>query len=294
MIYAGVYESENIKTGLAGEIVQFSNIDDKYADAVENYEVDCQLVVKFHSLANYLMLSNFKSTTRRVLLAAIYNSRKSPFNDSDDDESKQNRDYTEEEGSIFTSVVHLVYAETDPSDWSLRDIVVKQALELREFFQALNTASFQKLLRDIPDFAIDVASSKIGRVGKCKYCRRWVWARLTRCPCGKLIGCPDQECNNDRNKRSLCVRCARFNVVKFTPESQALGIDDSDLESDEDESAAETSPDEDEDDQGSNTASEGGSVTSHCRNDASNHDDEDSETEDDDYVEWLQQIPLRV
>lgn len=124
-------------------------------------------------------------------------------------------------------VAQLVYASTQDSDWTLRDIVLLQIMGSIQHHHALESEMLQQLLRDLPDFTFDIASSKLVGGHKCSKCSHSLALRHIRCKCGCLNACSDAVCNKARTDRSMCAWCFSFGVVDFTKDCLAASQDQS-------------------------------------------------------------------
>ncbi|KAJ9657712.1 hypothetical protein H2198_004127 [Neophaeococcomyces mojaviensis] len=211
-IYSGVYETEDISKGLAGPIAQFNHVEDKYDKAIEKWHIDSELAIKMYSLGKRFFIPDLQQAARETFIGAIYNNRAGCVEVSSE---RISEDAATKDGKL----VKLVYSMTEKEDWSLRDIMVRYALGYIEDCEMLCSEAFQQTLRDVPEYAIDIAGSRLSdNFELCKFCDEKVFERQWRCKCGKITNCSDQECANLRMKRSMCVWCSRFEVVEYTPQ----------------------------------------------------------------------------
>lgn len=58
-----------------------------------------------------------------------------------------------------THLVKLVYSTNRPPDWTFKGLLVQNALGVVHDHQALAVEGFQQMLRDVPAFTLDVAST---------------------------------------------------------------------------------------------------------------------------------------
>jgi len=211
-LYTGIYESDDIVNGLAGEMRQFSTLPDGYSGASEDLYVDSKLCVKMYNLADRIMLPELQAELRHIFLRAYYGHR-IPNNGKDEDITDD--ELTEEEVEEERARVKLVCSTNRSSDWTFKTVLVQNAHLIIDEYEALAMESFQKMLRDIPDYAVDIASTHLHRT-QCPLDseHRTLWLER-RCNCGRSKGCDNGECNKQRSDHSTCGFCARFGVVKF-------------------------------------------------------------------------------
>lgn len=211
-LYTGIYESDDIVNGLAGEMRQFSLLSDEYSGASEDAYVDCELCVKMYNLADRIMLPELQAELRHIFLRAYYRHRESNNeNDKDMTEDPLSEEDVEEERAL----IKLVYSTNRSSDWTLKNILVQNAHVLIDEHEALAAEDLQKMLRDVPDYAVDIASTRLHRT-QCPLDNEHeaLWLER-RCNCGRSKGCDNGECNKQRCDHSACSHCGRFGVIKF-------------------------------------------------------------------------------
>lgn len=194
---------------MAGEVRQFSSLPDRYSRASQDPDTDCELCINMYNLAGRLMLPELQAELRNIFLRAYYGHR-------EPNPAGPNKDpLTEEDNKGERALIELVYSTVRSSDWTFKDVLVQNAHTVIEDYGALATQGFQDMLRDIPEFTLDVASTVL-HSAKCSFCSRGTASWMERrCRCGRSRSCDNGECNKERSDRSLCCRCARFGVIKF-------------------------------------------------------------------------------
>jgi len=213
-IYSGVYESEDICNGLAGPITQFNTVTDKYAEAIKKCHLDSELAIKMYSLGTRFFLPELQQLAREVFLGALYSNRVGDAETSDEAIS-------EDVATKDNRLVKLVYSLTEKDDWSLRDVLVRYALGYIHDCDMLCSEAFQQTLREVPEYAIDIAGSRLSdNFDLCKFCDKEIFERQWRCKCGKVTNCSDPECADLRTKRSMCYWCSKFEVIQYEAQVQ--------------------------------------------------------------------------
>ncbi|KAK5100239.1 hypothetical protein LTR70_001773 [Exophiala xenobiotica] len=208
-LYTGKYESDDIASGMAGEVRQFSSLSDRYSRASQTWNTDCELCIKMYNLAGKLMLPELQAELRNIFLRAYYGHREPNYAGTSHDP------LTEEGNKDRRALIELVYSTNRSFDWTFKDVLVQNAHTMIEDYGALAMKGFQDMLRDIPGFTLDVASTRLHRT-RCPLNEehRALWLEQ-RCNCGRSTSCDNTECNKQRSKRSACDHCVRFGVLKF-------------------------------------------------------------------------------
>jgi len=194
---------------MAGEVRQFSSLSDRYSRASQKVNTDCELCINMYNLAGRLMLPELQAELRNIFLRAYYGHREpNPVGPNKDP-------LTEEDNKEQRALIELVYSTARSFDWTFKDVLVHNAHTVIEDYGALAMKGFQDILRDIPEFTLDVASTRLHHT-RCPLNEehRAFWLER-RCNCGRSTSCDNTECNEQRSKRSTCSQCGRFGVLKF-------------------------------------------------------------------------------
>jgi len=120
------------------------------------------------------------------------------------------------DSKAFAQLVHDIYDLTAAKHHSMTDIVVHVAKRAVHDCGALQSDTFQQLLRDQHDFCLEMASTTYTNTAPiCKICNKVGSAVNWRCLCGQLESCWNLQCKLERDRRSICMTCARVGTLEY-------------------------------------------------------------------------------
>ena len=122
-----------------------------------------------------------------------------------------------------TSIIRQVYTSTPAHCRTLRNIVVwqikfstAQCADDDLDISPLESDSILALLQELPEFAIDLASTVITRrMYRCFNCEELRGTLVGRCKCGKVDRCVEPECLERMQQESICPYCFCLGTLVF-------------------------------------------------------------------------------
>lgn len=199
-IYSGCYKFFNL-TRQTRFAPPFGNMVDNYMrNRTHNKDIKrTELALRLYQVADKYQIQPLKQSARRSLLQIA-----------------TALGYHNYQPKHFADWVHLVYDSDPAPDNTLTDIIVHVAKYAVHEHEALKCETFQRLLRDVPDFRFEMASTTYTtQTPLCLKCFKCGWAVNRRCSCGELEGCRRQQCIKEREERSICLQCNSLGSLSY-------------------------------------------------------------------------------
>lgn len=208
-IYTGNYQD---LTPLADiDCAQFEGIVDNYRMAELEWIVDAELSIRMYNLGDYYDIKTLRNAATNSLLRAYHDATR-PNVISDDGKM------TNLEAEHYSAAIRLTYELTQDDDRTLKDISIRVIKVHIRHFDALAQNGIQNLLRDCPEFTLDLASVELESKGRrCNDCDQYTTQLSWRCKCGFTASCFDADCCCERTERSICTHCYQRGTIKYTP-----------------------------------------------------------------------------
>lgn len=184
---------------------QFKEVHDKYNDLHRYWYNDSKLFIKLYHIGDKYMIEDLKTAARRWF-ARIFTK---PFPHHCEMRAKE-----PDTAKLLAELIQLAYSIVPAIDYGLKDIILQGMKEAFQEPQALEQEAYSTLLKDVPDFTLDMAMSALDRRSyACCECGSLVYPRLFRCACGKVEGCDRRICMEERAQRSVCMDCGTLECL---------------------------------------------------------------------------------
>lgn len=221
-LYSGDYPKVSTSKHSGIILSQFMSVRDDYEHAHKTWYGSAELALRLYELADRRCITPFKNLCIEHFVRGFHDAPGSTYEDSKDNkrESKEtDLSYDKHIATRDASIIKIAYSITtntnDEHAQQIRNIIVTYFLVRIMYHDALECVPYQRLLADLPDFAYDVARSRLSsRSYECKHsdCGAILDVRLVTCKCGKLQRCDDQGCIERRRRMTVCDCCCRLGV----------------------------------------------------------------------------------
>ncbi|KAK5956630.1 hypothetical protein OHC33_002116 [Knufia fluminis] len=184
---------------------QFKEVHDKYNDLHRYWYNDSKLFIKLYHIGDKYVIEDLKTAARRWF-ARIFTK---PFPHHCEMRAKE-----PDTAKLLAELIQLAYSIVPAIDYGLKDIILQGMKEAFQEPQALEQEAYSTLLKDVPDFTLDMAMSALDRRSyACCECGSLVYPRLFRCACGRVEGCDRRICMEERARRSVCMDCGTLECL---------------------------------------------------------------------------------